>query len=302
MGSELTIDRSTSQELDRPSQAAIIPAEPSIEQILYHAIDQRIDPATLEKFLALKERIDAERAEKALNAALRQFRAGCPQILKRRGVEDKTGRTMYRYANLEDVKSVIDPRLEACDLSYSWDSEFSERSVITICTVRHVGGGSRSSKFASAIAGAPAMNSAQAAGSTTSYGQRYSLLAVLGLSADIDDDGRSANAMPAPQSDSTQPIVPTRAERRAANESTSAAPAPAEQRVTGDQVKALIEAWKIKTQPPTATTAEEREDVAASFAFWVDQTLGYSEPSGRNWRAVATWKPSELAKCMEATK
>lgn len=311
------IDISTSQISERESQLAeheglAAPTDPSIAQILYHAISQKVDVGTLERLVALKERVDAEKAERELNAALRQFRKNCPQILKTRSVfgkakDDKPAQEMYRFANLEDVKAIVDPRLDAHDLSYSWDGEFVNGMWITTCTVRHSGGGKRSSKFSSGAAGAPNMNAAQSSASTTTYGQRYSLLAVLGISADLDDDGRRAGALPAPEHDPNAPQVGTREERavaaRDANASTSVPPQeakPVEPPVTKDEINALASRWKSLTGSPDPTNAAEKQELAGAFAYFCDKSLGFAEPSGRKYFTTSAWTKADLARCLEA--
>jgi hypothetical protein len=59
-------------------------APPTIEQILIAAVERGIDPDALEKLVALQERVEAKRAEKAFNAAMATFKAECPSILKNR--------------------------------------------------------------------------------------------------------------------------------------------------------------------------------------------------------------------------
>lgn len=285
------VDTSTSQ-IEPGNGAMVAPPDPSIEQILYHAVDRGVDVATLERLVALKERVDAEKAEKALNAALREFRRTCPCILKTREVRNKSGDTMYRFANLEDVRRVIEPHLSARDLSYSWDAEFTDKIVVTTCTVRHSAGGKRSAKFASPTSGAPNMNAAQAAGSTTTYGQRYSLLAVLGLSADLDDDGRGANASPQPEHDASAPRAHPRGteegkrERAASHESTSAPPPPADPtKVTAGQLNELCVEWSAWAEKDTK-----------EFAAWAKKTLG----SDLAMDKVGHWNVDALEMCRKA--
>lgn len=321
------IDQSTSQEIkvrqEHAGAITEIPAEPSINYIICRAMQTDVDVDKIERLIALKERMDAAEAERKLSAALRRVKDGCPQILKTREVygksEDKNGnkRTaplMYRFANLEDVKSVVDPRLSANELTYSFDADFSAGMMVTTCTVIHSGGGRRSAKFPSAMAGAPAMNAAQASGSTMSYGQRYSLLMVLGLSADLDDDGRTANVSPAPTRDETQPAGTTReqqrADTRAAAQTQSAAPVRAEPntRVTLKDVEALRDRWAVWAKVPAPTSDEERQSVIDAFVAFIDKRLGHdvAEWAKGAWFDVSTWDHKNgarwMASCMEACK
>jgi hypothetical protein len=292
IANELTrVDPSSSQ-LEPDAQSRPIPPEPSAGYMIMRAMEMMRVPGSgitidvVERLVALKEREDAKKAERLLDAALLAVKTGCPQILKTREVygkdTDQAGNRrdkpmMYRYANIEDVKAIVDPRLAANDLSYTWDVEGQPGAMFTVCTVRHTGGGKRSARFPWAGAKAPTMNEAQAAGSSASYGQRYSLLAVLGLSADLDDDGRCANAGAKPEADPNAPVVPTRDERRAAQQaaaqSTSAPPASRPNSKIAE-LTALRGQWQKWSEQPTRPS-----DPAGGRAWDVEQT--------RLWRAFA---------------
>ncbi|HEY3967253.1 MAG TPA: ERF family protein [Planctomycetaceae bacterium] len=292
------IDPSTSQELANVEHSQLqrmeIPAEPSAGHILARAMELMAQPGSgftieaFEKLVALKERAEDKKAETDLESALRDFRRNCPQILKTRTVKNKAGEDMYRFANLEDVKAVVDPRLSGNDLSYSWDSKFIDGVTTTTCTLRHIGGGKRSANFTSGMAGAPSMNSAQAAGSTLSYGQRYSLLAVLGLSADLDDDGRSANRLPSPEPVPSAPVVGTRQQRQ---DESNANPAPSVNPEVGPLLKSLYNDWRKKYAP-----AEKGHEAWAKFAAWGKKTLR----TELDMRPPESWSLDAVAACREA--
>ena len=195
------------------------------------------------------------------------------------------------YADLEDITRIVDPIILPLGLSYTWDSEFGEKAITTTCYLKHVGGGKRSAKFACQASGTKIMNSAQQAGSATTYGQRYSLLAVLGISTDRDDDARG---MPAPEADPNQPIVPTREERQASIASKSAAPQSVPSPITADQLKDLLATWK--------ESVGRNEPTQEAFAYWVDVALGYQEPSGKSWLKTSMWDQNSVAICMEKLK
>lgn len=267
-----TTEHPSSQLVHTPSGAMIeMPADPTIEQILFQAVTSGADVATLERLVALKERVDAQKSERALDAALVRFRKACPQILKTREVygkakDDRPAAMMYRYANLEDVKASVTEPLEANDLNYSWDTEVIGGAAYTVCTLRHAGGGKRSSRFPVAAAGAPAMNGAQAAASAATYGQRYSLLAVLGITADLDDDGRSANKLDAPEADPNAATAGTR-EQRSAEQAAAKASHPTS--LPADKPVHPVEAMKIQWQEWADKPKATKED----FKAWIRKLM-----------------------------
>lgn len=211
---ETQIDTTTSQ-LPAVIDDAIVrsePKTPTIETILVMAIERNISPESLEKLVALQERVSAKQAEQAFFEAMSGFRAECPIIQKTKTAENN-GKRMYDYADLQEIAITVDPILHKFGLSYTFDFRLEGNLMTTTCTVHHVRGHSRSATFTCEVSGTSIMNSAQKAGSATTYGQRYSLKGALGLCMGYDDDGRKAAPMPQPDADPNAPKIPTRDER-----------------------------------------------------------------------------------------
>lgn len=307
------IDPATSQELAEADGGAIvshgeIPEEPSIERILYEAVSNRQDVAVLEKIVALKERVDARRARNAFNRAMKLFRRNLPPIVKNRdggktkdqvdrnGQVTTPGVVAYRFADLEEITKVSDPVLFDNDLIYKWDTDVVGDTTVVTCTLTHVEGHETSSKFSCRASGTSIMSSAQISASAMSFAKRHSLINVLGITIDSDDDGRRANAHPAPERDPTQPVDVTREERQkaaqAANESTAPAPMQADGPpvVTASQLNALYVAWKRKFNTPKPG----KDD----FPRWARETLRTEMPMSN----VADWSIDAMGACQEALK
>ena len=255
-------------------------AAPSIESILASAVERGMDPASLERLAGLYERMQAVRAEQAFAAALAGFRRDCPPIIKSsEAYNPKTQRCMYKYADLSTVASTIAGALDKHGLSYSWDTAVAENVTVTTCTLRHIEGAKHSASFTCQGAGTPIMNSAQVAASAFTFGRRYSLLGVLGLVVDADDDGRDAVPNPAPAHDTAQPAVPTREERQRSGVTGPAANTPtptATGGVTKKHLGALFAAFKLAF--PDAPTIEK-------FLAWANETVGTVGLTS----AVSTW-------------
>lgn len=264
-------------------------AVPSIEHILMTAIERGIDPANLEKLVALHERVNAQRAEQAFVQSVTSFRAQCPALVKNRTAKDGGGKSMYRYLDLSELTILIDPVLTRHALTYSWDTDFQADRFIVTCTVRHAAGHSLSSKFiARENKGTSMMSSAQVAATNLTFGRRHSLISVLGLTVDDDNDARRAPAMPQPASDPNAPLVKPRAERSAEDqrpEEDDAAP-----KVTADTLNALVGEWQRNQKPPGGTTQKFRE--------WARSVLRTDAELDR----VSEWTIDAVSSCEEALR
>ena len=189
-------------------------AEPTIGMILQSAVERGMDPAGMEKLAAIYERELVRRADVAFNEAMVAFHEECPSIVKNRVVK-KGDSVLYRYVDFEQLTRLVRPLLLKHGFRYSFDTEVSGDKTTIVCHMRHVGGGRDSSRFAAKGTGTSLMSAAQIEASVTTFGQRRTLLAVLGLSVDDDDDGRGAEPLPQPPPDPAAPKVATRAERAA---------------------------------------------------------------------------------------
>lgn len=155
------------------------------------------DVASLEKMLELQATYDAMQAKKAYVAAMANFKSNPPEIVKDKKVsfqhKNDPGRTEYSHASLGNVTKTINKSLGENGLSAAWDLEQIESRIKVTCIVTHELGHSESTYLTAALDQSGKKNNIQAAGSTISYLQRYTLLAITGLATqDQDDDGQSA--------------------------------------------------------------------------------------------------------------
>lgn len=152
------------------------------------AMNPDIDPERIERFIVLKERIDAANAKKAFDAAIAEAKASIPPVAKnRKGHNDK------RYADFAAIASVVDPIIAPLGLSYRFRTRQDERIHVT-CVLTHSGGHSEETTLAGPADASGSKNAIQAIGSTLTYLQRYTLVQALGLAAAEDDDGVTAGA------------------------------------------------------------------------------------------------------------
>lgn len=150
------------------------------------AMNPDIDPERIERFIVLKERIDAANAKKAFDAAIAEAKASIPPVAKnRKGHNDK------RYADFAAIAAVVDPIIAPLGLSYRFRTRQDERIHVT-CVLTHSGGHSEETTLAGPADASGSKNAIQAIGSTLTYLQRYTLVQALGLAASEDDDGAAA--------------------------------------------------------------------------------------------------------------
>lgn len=163
---------------------AVRDPSPDISRILQFAVESKVPVDTIERLVALKERMDAKSAAMEFNMALAAFQAECPPIKKtsRATITTKSGgQYAYSYAELDQIAQTTRPLLTKHGLSYSWDSDLEGNKLVCTCTLRHVAGHSQSAKFSVSTDTASAMSDQQKVAAALTYARRQSLIQALGL-------------------------------------------------------------------------------------------------------------------------
>lgn len=171
-----------------------IAAEPM--QLIQMAVQNGASVESLTQLLALKEKWEAGEARKAFVSAMAQFKSNPPKITKNRKVKFTTqkGTTEYTHASLDHVCDIIGAALGKVNISYRWETEQLDGGLVKVrCILTHALGHQESSVLIAQPDNSGNKNGIQAVGSTVTYLQRYTLLAVTGMATeDQDDDGRGA--------------------------------------------------------------------------------------------------------------
>lgn len=154
------------------------------------AIEKNLDPASLDKLYDLQERHEINQAKKAFNHAMSEFAKNAPKLVKDKNVN--FNKTQYKYVTLASIVNEVQKVMSGLGLSHRWKTTQENGFISVECIVTHELGYSESSSFTAPPDTSGAKNNIQAIGSTISYGQRYTLLSILGLSAFEDDDARDA--------------------------------------------------------------------------------------------------------------
>lgn len=178
-----------------PAPAAL-PALITPVDLLAMAVQRGADLDQLERLMNLKTQFEKGEAEKAFNQAMSDFKAEPIEILKRKLVSFTTrdgDTTSYKHAELSDVTGAVGPALAKHKLSYRWDVQQANGQITVTCILKHALGHSESVTMGAPPDGSGKKNAIQQVASTTTYLQRYTLLAITGLSTKgQDDDGNGA--------------------------------------------------------------------------------------------------------------
>lgn len=128
----------------------------------------------------------------ALAAAMAELQQSLPAIAKTSEVEVARG-VKTRYADLATVSDAILPKLGKLGLSFITYPTFVDGRFVLACELLHTSGESRTGQYP--ITG----NNAHQIGSAITYGRRYMLGAMTGLTPEDDDGGAASLAASSPR-------------------------------------------------------------------------------------------------------
>jgi hypothetical protein len=182
------------------------------DEVLVIDQDQQITPAMvisqaissgsnldqIEKLLEIQIKYEENEAKKAYTVAMAAFKANPPKIIKDKEVDFQPqgkARVNYKHADLAKAAEEINKALSEHGLSAAWIPSQEEKLVKVKCTITHKMGHSESCTLQAAPDATGNKNSIQQVGSTITYLERYTLLALTGLATHSqDDDGRGSSA------------------------------------------------------------------------------------------------------------
>jgi len=169
-------------------QPVTIPPKSMLEVV----IEKGADLQTIEKFMDLQERHEANEARKAFVVAMAEFKKNPPEIIKDMTVsfDTNTGTTSYNHASLANVTATIGTELSKYGLSGRWDVEQGDFGIKVTFILTHIAGHSESVSMVAPPDSSGKKNPIQSIASTVSYLERYTMLAGTGLAAKgMDNDG-----------------------------------------------------------------------------------------------------------------
>lgn len=178
-----------------------------VNSLIQCAIQNQSGVEQLKELMKMKYEHEEREATKKYHQAFCEMQAEFPIITKNKTVKNKSGMTLYKYATLPQIIKEIRPYLKKHGFSYHW-TESSEKEGCKRVTCHITGYGHSESAFVDIpiINSNDLVNSIQQRGVSSTYGERYSLVGILGIMADEDTDGRTTQP-------TTKNITPEKTEK-----------------------------------------------------------------------------------------
>lgn len=163
-------------------------------QLIELAVEKGSSADELGKLMELQLRWEANEARLAFIASMKQFKDKAPAIFKTKKVSYPNkdhSLTTYHHAELDKITETIGEALLAVGITHAWRTSDSNGRIVVTCVLTHQQGHSEDVATLSGPADTSGgKNNIQAIGSTTTYLQRYTLLAGTGLAPEgVDNDG-----------------------------------------------------------------------------------------------------------------
>jgi hypothetical protein len=232
--------------------------------LIAKAIEHNVGIDTMERLLALRERLKAEQAREAFLRALAAFQGECPVIAKTKTVtirpQSGSGYS-YRYAPLDIIVEQVRGLLQAHGLSYTIKTRQDEGSLTVICEAHHEAGHTEPSELTVPIDKAARMNDTQKVGAARTYAMRYSFCNAFGiLTGDEDTDAVTASEV--------EESAPFEAPRRHSEPTSRPTPKTADEDLADTLRRSITEAVAKRPEPapslplipratPPAATADD---------------------------------------------
>lgn len=178
----------------KPTEAVVFQpvneASQLVNAIMTMAARPDIDIDKIERLIELQERIRTTNAKQAFYAAFSAMQDEMPEISEAGGIKDRSGKVQSTYALWEDINKAIKPILQKFGFGLSFRINQRDAFICVAGVLSHREGHAEETEIALPIDGSGSKNAVQAVGSSTSYGKRYTAMALLNItSRGEDDDG-----------------------------------------------------------------------------------------------------------------
>lgn len=205
----------------------------SVDALISQAIVKGADVSVMERLLAMRDKIRAEKAKEAYDLAMADFQAQCPTIHKTKEVTTSSGKRAYAYAPIESIVTQVKRYLESNGFSYSFKQELKTGGVKVICVVKHSAGHmeeySMEVPFGSKT---QVMSDSQVAAAASTFAKRYAFCNAFGiLTSDEDTDGADFDKTP----------IPAKAKVTSTGDDTTIDPVKAEEKRKNEEIRKLAE-------------------------------------------------------------
>ena len=154
------------------------------------AADPTCDIEKMERPLAMHERMQAKTAEAAFNAAMAEMQCEIPTV----GQGALNTHTDKTYATLDDINVTLKPIMQTHGFAISFKVENTAAGVSVTGILMHRDGHREETTMLLPVDIGKGRNAVQAVGSSTTYGKRYVMCALLNITTGEmqDDDGHGA--------------------------------------------------------------------------------------------------------------
>ncbi|MBS9403706.1 ERF family protein [Halomonas sp. TRM85114] len=177
----------------RSTSAAAQPLQEStaiIQVIERAALNPEVDIDKMERLLQMQERVMDRQALMAYSAAMAAMQTELPSIAERG--QGNNG----AYATLEDIVDTVRPIMQRHGFAVSFRIQTQERGIQITGVLMHQDGHREETSMLLPADTSGSKNAVQAFGSSTSYGKRYVLCALLNITTrGQDDNGQTAAAV-----------------------------------------------------------------------------------------------------------
>lgn len=155
------------------------------------AADPTCDIEKMERLLAMHERMQAKTAEQAFNAAMAQMQCEIPTVFEA-AVNLHTGNA---YATLDDITRTLKPIMQRHGFAITFKVENIDKAIRVTGILMHSGGHREETTMQLPLDIGKGRNDVQSVGSSTTYGKRYVMSALLNITTGEtrDDDGQSSD-------------------------------------------------------------------------------------------------------------
>jgi hypothetical protein len=191
----------------KTTKVAVVPSEEgktdgvSVELLISRAIDNKLPVDTMERLLAMREKMKAEYAKEEYNRAMAAFQGECPVIEKTKEVKTRAGIVAYKYAPIESIVEQVKPYLQKHGFSYSSNMELLESGVKVTIKITHELGHSEISEMEVPLGNkTDIMSASQVVAAAQTFAKRYAFCNAFGiLTGDEDTDARPEQKEPVRQ-------------------------------------------------------------------------------------------------------
>ncbi|MCV0420107.1 MAG: ERF family protein [Microbacterium sp.] len=158
------------------------------------AADPQCDIEKMERLMAMHERMQQKSAEQAFNAAMASMQCDIPTV----GEGAQNAHTKNNYATLDDINVVLKPIMQRHGFAITFKVDHQASGISVTGILMHSAGHREQTTLLLPIDTGPGRNAVQAVGSSTTYGKRYVMCALLNITTGDarDDDGVCAEQYP----------------------------------------------------------------------------------------------------------